>query len=139
MDGMRKRMLRVTAALALLSGVAGCKTEADRQKQANDEMKFNTALQEQDNALAEQLHRSQVEGVLLSQGEAEADQLEVCFMDGGYSYPRRKNIDGSDRPISLSKRVIANCDRIMKLQERMQSSRDAEEKRKDDAYEKRHP
>jgi hypothetical protein len=132
-------MLRVVIALALFISLVGCETEADREKKARDEMQLHTALQEQDNALAEQLHSAQVEGVLLSQGEADADQLKVCFMDGGYSYPRRKNLDGSDRPISLSKRVIANCDRIMKLQERIQSSRDAEEKRKDDAYLKRHP
>lgn len=119
--------------------LTGCETQRDRDRLARDEMEFHTKLQEQDNASAERLHSAQVEGVSISQGEMAADQLRICFMDGGYDYPRRANLDGSVRPIGLSKRVIANCDHIMKIQEKIQSKMDAEEKRKDDAYDKKHP
>jgi hypothetical protein len=130
----------VAAAIFTMLGLllTGCETQADRDRLARDEMKFHTALQEQSNALDDQLHVAQVKVVDLTQGEAAADQLKICFMDEGYDYPRRANLDGSARPIGLSKRVIANCDRIMKLKERYDAKQEAEEKRKDDAYDKNH-
>ena len=138
---MTRYMTRTLSVIvfAMAGGWIGCETQADRDKRAQDEMRFHTALQEQDNAMADELHRLQVRGVYLTQGEVAAKQLEICFMDSGYSYPRRANLDGSERPIRLSRRVLAQCDHIMEVQARHDARQAAEEKRKDDEYDRAHP
>lgn len=124
---------------SLIGGLTGCETQADRDKLAQDQMRFNTALQEQNNAMADQLHRLQVERVSLTQGEVAADQMKICFLDGGYDYPRRANLDGSKRPINLSRRVLAQCDHIMEALARYDAKQTAEEQRKDANYDRTHP
>lgn len=126
-------------AFSLVGGLTGCETQADRDKLANDQMQFRTALQEQDNAMADQLHRLQVKRVYLTQGEVAADQMKICFLDSGYAYPRRANLDGSERHIDLSRRVLIQCDHIMEALARYDAKQAAEEKRKDADYDRTHP
>ncbi len=83
--------------------------------------------------------------VKLSQGEAAANTMDQCMGRGGYKMinngPGAWAGDASHA--NLSNRRKAECDAIVKTQNRIESKRDAqekaEEKRKDDAYDKVHP
>lgn len=65
----------------------------------------------------------------LSQGRLAAATLRVCYLSG---YPKAPDKN-------LSRREIAECDAIIKAQERIDARQAAEKKRKDDEYDKKHP
>jgi hypothetical protein len=123
--------------LALMFAI-GCDTQADRDRRENASLELQTQLQLDANAAAARLHDTELEGVRLTQGDVAESQLRICFDDGSYDYPRRANVDGSVRPIQLSNRLIAGCDQILKTLARHSAQQDAEEKRKDAAYDKAH-
>ena len=133
--------MKITAILILMVLVlasVGCETQADREGLENAKLQLQTTMQTQQNDLTDRVHETQAEGISLVQGEAAGLQISSCFRNG-FDYPRRKNVDGELRLIDLSNRVIANCDRIMKIQIRYNAHQDTEEKRKDAAYDKAHP
>jgi hypothetical protein len=134
-----KHTLQLGIVILVLTFAVGCETQADKDRRANAALEFQTQLQEQANASADALHDAQLEGVRLTQGDTAESQLRICFDDGGYDYPRRANLDGSVRPIQLSNRRIATCDQILKALARHNAQQEADEKRKDDAYDKAHP
>ena|SRR5208282_4716022 len=134
-----KSTLQLGTLILVLMFAVGCETQADRDARENARLELETQLQEGANASAAELHNAQLEGVRLTQGEEAASELRICFNDGGYDYPRRANLDGSVRPIQLSNRRIAGCDQILKTLSRHYAQMDADEKRKDDAYDKAHP
>lgn len=130
-----KTLVLITLAISLI----GCETQADRDRQRNAQTQFQTTMQETVNDATDRLHVTQVDYVNNTQGEQAGDALAECF-GHGFDLPRRINVDGQPRPMEgLSNRKIANCDHIMTIMQKQQAVAAAEEKRKDDAYDKAHP
>jgi hypothetical protein len=127
------------ALLAVLAFTVGCETQADRDKLKNAQLEFQTAQQVVLNDLTARAQAAEVEYVNNTQGEHAGFALAECFSHG-FDFPRRVNVDGQARPMeNLSNRNIANCDRIMKIMQKQQAAQEANEKRKDAAYDKAHP
>jgi hypothetical protein len=80
-------------------------------------------------ALRLEHQKLELEVVELSQGRLAAYALQGCYLGG---YPDTPNKD-------LSRRKIAECDAIIKSQERIHARQDAAEKRRDAEYDKKHP
>jgi hypothetical protein len=134
-----KTILQLGTLILVLMFAVGCETQADKDQRANAALEFQAHMQETANASAARLHDVQLEGVRLTQGEAAVSHLRICFDDEGYDYPRRANLDGSVHLIELSNRRIAICDQILKTLARHNAEQSADEKSKDDAYDKAHP
>ena len=132
-------MKRTLALVAVLAFTGGCETQADRDKLKNAQLEFQTAQQVVLNDLTAKTQAAELEYVNNTQGEHARFVLAECFSEG-FDLPRRVNVDGKPRPMEgLSNRKIAECDRIMKIMQRQQAAQEAEEKRKDAAYDKAHP
>jgi hypothetical protein len=131
-----KTLLYLTILAAAILATVGCNNNQGAYANAAAEMQI--AAQGRANDIAVEMHETQLRGVELTQDDVAVSQLRVCFLDGSYDYPRRANLDGSVRPIELSNRIIARCDRILKTLARSYAQQDADEKSKDAAYDKAH-
>jgi hypothetical protein len=126
------------ALLAVIALSVGCETQADRERQKDSQIRLQTAEQVALNDATEKVQAVQLEYVNNTQGEGAGSDLAECF-GHGFDLPRRTNLDGQPRPMEgLSNRKIANCDHIMKMMQKQKARNDAEEKRKDAAYDKAH-
>jgi hypothetical protein len=122
-----KPAIPILMAILLSVGFVGCGDDA-----ASTNRKMMDLAQEQKketDALRLEHQKLELEIVELSQGRLAAYTLQGCYLGG---YPDTPNK-------GLSRRKIAECDAIIKSQERIDARQDAAEKRKDAEYDKKHP
>ncbi len=122
-------MRRAIPIMAILLPIVfvGCGDDsATTSRKARD---LELDLKRQSDALDVENQKLELEIVELSQGRLAANTLQVCYLSGYPEAPHK----------GLSRRKIAECDAIIKSQERIDARQAAEEKRKDTEYDKKHP
>src|SRR5690349_11789447 len=113
--------------ITTLLSVVGCGDDAATTNRKMTE--FALDQKRQTDAIEVENQKLELEIVELSQGRLAAITLRGCYLNG---YPK-----APDK--GLSRRKIAECDAIIKAQERIDARQAAEEKRKDNEYDKKHP
>ena len=145
---MRSTLQLALIALSLMISV-GCQTQADKDALASAEQNLKDVEAATASKIENEFFSTFIDRVGLDQGESVGMRLLLDCQQKGYRIhmmPADANgyvsVTGYAQE-HLSPRVMAECESIIQTQNRIGSKRaareKAEEKRKDDAYDKAHP
>ena len=126
----------IVGLIVLVVGAIVISNQVDESNLKDAEAKADAAEEARrwDNRMKE----SKVDLVRTTQGDVAASTLEACYASG---YPTGGVTNGLDTypPAGMSRRRVAECDRILQRQHQLEAQSDAEEKRKDAGYDRTHP
>jgi uncharacterized small protein (DUF1192 family) len=127
--------------LLAIAGLLGCNSQEKQRELERAEVKLKTQQALFFRDLNEQKHAAILKGVRIVEGDAATSHLELCYSDGYDSVQddtHNFHTDLNETP-QLSRRRVAECDRIVQVYEKAVARTKAEEKAKDAAYDKAHP
>jgi hypothetical protein len=128
-------------AFFLLLALVGCESEGDRFKARMASEELGIRLHQQTAEMELENVRLTLKIVQDTQGEEAAHNLDVC-LSKGYEVSGDPWVGDASKAPTLSRRRKAECDAIIKsenrLSKRLADQTAADEKRKDDAYDKAH-
>jgi uncharacterized small protein (DUF1192 family) len=127
--------------LTTLAGLIGCDSQDKQRELERAELKLKTQQALVFRDLNERKHAAILKGMRIVEGDAATSHLELCYSDGYDSVQDDNHNFHTDlsQTLQLSRRRVAECDRIIQVYQKEAARTKSEEKAKDAAYDKAHP